>query len=69
MNLKNTHKGIYQRLVNEDTTSFFVLNEEKPLITWDEYYERNKIASAIEEIMSKFYGEETLLKWRKEEIS
>ena len=66
MNLKNTHKEIYQRLSNEDTVLFSAVNEKIALITFDEYYERNNFASAIEEIMLKLYGGKTLLEWRKE---
>ena len=66
MDLKNTHKEIYQRLSNEDTVLFSAVNEKNALITFDEYYERNNFASAIEEIMLKLYGGKTLLEWRKE---
>ena len=66
MNLKNTHKEIYQRLSMEDTELFDAVNEENVLITFDEYYERNDFASAIEEIMLINYGGKTLLEWRKE---
>ena len=50
MNLKNNHKEIYQRLSNEDTVLFSAVNEKNALITFDEYYERNNFASAIETI-------------------
>ena len=66
MNLKNNHKEIYQRLSNEDTVLFSAVNEKNALITFDEYYERNNFASAIEEIMLKLYGGTTLLEWRRE---
>tara|TARA_R100001509_G_C4815957_1_gene198065 strand:+ start:79 stop:387 length:309 start_codon:yes stop_codon:yes gene_type:complete len=67
MNLKNTHKEIYQRLSNEDIELFYQVNKgEDALITFDEYWERNDFASAIEEIMLKLYGGKTLLEWRRE---
>ena len=44
MNLKNTHKEIYQRLSMEDTELFDAVNEENALITFDDYYERNDLA-------------------------
>ena len=66
MNLKNTHKEIYQRLSKEDIELFDAVNEENAPITFDEYYERNDFASAIEEIMLINYGGKTLLEWRRE---
>ena len=67
MNLKNTHKEIYQRLSNEDIELFYQVNKgEDAPITFDEYWERNDFASAIEEILLNLYGGKTLLEWRKE---
>jgi len=68
MNLKNTHKEIYQRLSNEDIELFYQVNKgEDAPITFDEYWERNDFASAIEEIFSKKYSEDIVREWREED--
>jgi|TARA_B100001559_G_scaffold289962_1_gene268664 hypothetical protein len=55
-------KARYQEIVSEDSEMFMAANDG--IITYDEYYESNSVASAIEEILSNKHGEEVVRDWR-----
>ena len=55
-------KARYQEIVSEDSEMFMAANDG--IITYDEYYESNSVASAIEEILANKHGEEVVRDWR-----
>ena len=55
-------KARYQEIVSEDSEMFMAVNDG--IITYDEYYESNSVASAIEEILANKHGEEVVRDWR-----
>ena len=56
----------YQELLNVEGDMFSGHNND--LITFDEYLEFNKVASAIEEIFSKKYSEDIVREWREDNV-
>ena len=52
----------YQEIASEDSEMFMAANDG--IITYDEYYESNSVASAIEEILANKHGEEVVRDWR-----
>ena len=55
-------KARYQEISNEDSKMFMAANDG--IITYDEYYESNSVASAIEQILVDKHGEEVVRDWR-----
>ena len=55
-------KARYQEIVSEDSEMFMAANDG--IITYDEYYESNSVASAIEQILVDKHGEEVVRDWR-----
>ena len=55
-------KARYQEISNEDSKMFMAANEG--IITYNEYYESNSVAAAIEEILVKKHGEDVVRDWR-----
>lgn len=55
-------KARYQEISNEDSKMFMAANDG--IITYDEYYESNSVASAIEQILADKHGEEVVRDWR-----
>ena len=51
-------KARYQEISNEDSKMFMAANDG--IITYDEYYESNSVASAIEQILADKHGEEVV---------
>jgi len=56
----------YQELLNREWDMFSGHNDD--LITFDEYLEFNKVASAIEEIFAQKHSEDTVREWREENV-
>jgi hypothetical protein len=52
----------YQEISSEDSEMFMAANDG--IITYDEYYESNSVASAIEQILVDKHGEEVVRDWR-----
>jgi hypothetical protein len=55
-------KSRYQEIASEDSEMFMAANDG--IVTYDEYYESNSVASAIEEILVNKHGEEVVRDWR-----
>ena len=56
-------KSRYQEIASEDSEMFMAANDG--IITYDEYYESNPVASAIEEILVNKHGEDVVRNWRE----
>ena len=54
-------KRLYQNLYKEDVELFSAIGK---YITWDEYYERNRIGILWEELFENKYGESLVSSWR-----
>mgnify|MGYP001223139123 FL=1 len=52
----------YQEIASEDSEMFMAVNDG--IVTYDEYYESNSVASAIEEILVNKHGEDVVRDWR-----
>ena len=57
----------YQELLNREMDMFSGHNDG--LITFNEYLEFNKVASAIEEIFTNKHSEDTVREWREDNDS
>ena len=55
-------KARYQEIASEDSEMFMAANNG--IVTYDEYYESNSVASAIEEILVNKHGEDVVRDWR-----
>jgi len=56
-------KARYQEILSEEWDMFTGCNDGT--ITFDEYYENNSVASAIEEILVNKHGEDVVRDWRE----